>query len=438
MNNYYDEHPQDDMSRLEQQASIIMEAMYNSINNEHFDSVSGGIDRVSGAVDSDSDTIDSDKDEYVMPKDKDEYVMPKDKDEYVIPKDKDEYVMPKDKDEYVMPKDKDEYDMPHDTDDEYMIDDNDDDKMPDKYANDYETVTDQEKYVENMKSYEQIKVGNKDMVTYNKVNGILTKEKRPLKTRDIDDDFMTKYDEMYNSMEYKQTYDYYEAWRQIQSTMEGDTLIKTNDNRQCIDNARDYDIEHDRILHSVHHRLDLGPNMLPGAQQHTTVESAAASLSVHKKFKGRNDENIYDRNGQYRNEMYKKTENMVPQLDGTYNVSDDSDSDSHSYLDLASSNILPHRTQGQKQRYEIDIRAHTSRRLAHEASTKPNMNIKMKGQKVPDDDNIDINKIAKGKRPEKATRLALAKAKRIQGQNDTEAKRYMKEKAEIEALIEKH
>ena len=48
---------------------------------------------------------------------------------------------------------------------------------------------------------------------------------------------------------------------------------------------------------------------------------------------------------------------MVPQLDGTYNVSDDSNSDSYSYLDLASSNIIVHRTRGQKQRYETDIRA---------------------------------------------------------------------------------
>ena len=37
---------------------------------------------------------------------------------------------------------------------------------------------------------------------------------------------------------------------------------------------------------------------------------------------------------------------MVPQLDGTHNVSDDSDIHSHSYLDLASSNIIAHRTQG--------------------------------------------------------------------------------------------
>ena len=39
---------------------------------------------------------------------------------------------------------------------------------------------------------------------------------------------------------------------------------------------------------------------------------------------------------------------MVPQLDGTYNVSDDSDTDLHSYLDLVSSNIIAHRMLGQK------------------------------------------------------------------------------------------
>ena len=35
----------------------------------------------------------------------------------------------------------------------------------------------------------------------------------------------------------------------------------------------------------------------------------------------------------------KRAENIVPQLDGTYNVSDDSNTDSHSYLDLAIPNI---------------------------------------------------------------------------------------------------
>ena len=40
---------------------------------------------------------------------------------------------------------------------------------------------------------------------------------------------------------------------------------------------------------------------------------------------------------------------MIPQLDGTFNVSDNSNSDSHSYLDLAGTNI---RTRGQKQRHD--------------------------------------------------------------------------------------
>ena len=95
--------------------------------------------------------------------------------------------------------------------------------------------------------------------------------------------------------------------------------------------------------------------------------------------------------------------------------------------------------------------------MAPKESTKPNANINTKGQKVPDDENIDINKIAQGDRPKggrnmaditakqhkdkEAKRLVPEKVKRIQGQNDsknTEAKRHMIEKAKIEALIEKH
>ena len=135
VNNYYDKHPTDVISRLEQQASNIMKAMYDSANNDHFDSVSG-------VVDSNYDVNDYDKDEHVMPYDKDEYVMPYDKDEYVMPYDKDEYVMPYDKDEQVMPYDKEEHEMPHDSDNEYMPDDNDDNQMPAKYDNNYETATD--------------------------------------------------------------------------------------------------------------------------------------------------------------------------------------------------------------------------------------------------------------------------------------------------------
>ena len=116
-----------------------------------------------------------------------------------------------------------------------------------------------------------------------------------------------------------------------------------------------------------------------------------------------------------------------------------------------------HFTRGQKQRYEINERANTNRRLALKDDRKSNTNVKTRRQKVPDDEDIDINKIAQGDRPKddrnsatittkqykekEAIRLALEKAKRIQGQNDMkdkEAKRFTLEKAKIEALIEKH
>ena len=115
--------------------------------------------------------------------------------------------------------------------------------------------------------------------------------------------------------------------------------------------------------------------MLLGAQQHTTVELAAA-LTIQDKIEGKYDENIHSINGQYRNEMYKRAENMVPQLDGTYNVSDDSDIDLPSYLDLASSNIIAHRMRGQKQRYEINTRANINRRLALKDDKMSNTNVK--------------------------------------------------------------
>ena len=67
MNNYYDKRPTDVMSRLEHQASDIMKAMYDSLNNDNFDSISGDTDRVSGVVDNDYDANDYDKDEHVMP-----------------------------------------------------------------------------------------------------------------------------------------------------------------------------------------------------------------------------------------------------------------------------------------------------------------------------------------------------------------------------------
>ena len=51
---------------------------------------------------------------------------------------------------------------------------------------------------------------------------------------------------------------------------------------------------------------------------------------------------------------------MIPQLDGTYNVSDSSDTDLHDYLDLASTNIIQYRTRGQKQRHEENEMAYAT------------------------------------------------------------------------------
>ena len=99
---YYDKHPTEVMSRLEHQTNDIMNAMYDSVNNDNFDSVSDNTDKVSGAVDNDYDRDDKDNDD--------------------------------------MPYDKDNDDMPQDKDNDDTPDDNDNDQMPDKYANDYETA----------------------------------------------------------------------------------------------------------------------------------------------------------------------------------------------------------------------------------------------------------------------------------------------------------
>ena len=386
----YDKCPTEVMSRLEHQITDIMNAMYNSMTNDNFDSVSDDTDRVSGAVDTD-----------------------------------------------------------------YDKNDNDNDQMPHDYDNENDTATGEMKYDRNMTN-ELKDVGIKDKVPYKRDDNMMTKVKWSIETSDVDNDFMREYDNMRKSMEDRQINDFYEARRHIQSARRGDTPVKTGQNRQCIDNVSDYDREHHRIFKSVHHRLDLGPNMLLGAQQHTTIESAAA-LKIQDKIEGKYNENMQSKNGQYRNEMYKRAENMIPQLDGTFNISDNSDSDSHSYLDLAGVNIILYRMRGQKQSHDENERANTNRCSAHKDYTKPNTKVKIQRQKVPDDEDIDIDKIVKGDKPKddrksaikienqyrekEAKRLALEKAKRIQIQKDMkdkEAKRFALEKAQIEALIEKH
>ena len=163
--------------------------------------------------------------------------------------------------------------MPYDND--RMPYDNDNDQMPYVYDNDNGIATREMKTDRNMTN-ELKEVGTKDKVPYKRNDNMMTKVKWSIQTSDVDNDFMREYDNMRKSMEDRQINDFYEARRHIQSPMMGDTPVKTGQNRQCIDNVSDYDREHHRIFKLVHHRLDLGPNMLPGAQQHTTVESAAA------------------------------------------------------------------------------------------------------------------------------------------------------------------
>ena len=222
VDDYYEKHPMEVMSRLEHQITDIMNAMYDSMTNDNFDSISDDIDRVSGAVDNDYDDNDQ------MPYDNDN-----------------------DNDQ-----------LPYDNDNDQMPYDNDNEQMPYEYDNENDTATREMKYDGNMTN-ELKGIGTKDKVPYRRDDNVMTKVKWSIETNDVDNDFMREYDNMCKSMEDRQIIDFNEARRHIQSTMMGDTPVKTGQNRQCIDNVSDYDREHHRIFKSVHHRLDLGPNMLP-------------------------------------------------------------------------------------------------------------------------------------------------------------------------------
>ena len=248
VNDYYDKCPTEVMRRLEHQITDIMNTMYDSVSNDNFDSISDDTDRVSGEVDNDYDRNDNENDQ--------------------------------------MPYDNDNDQMHYDNDNDGMPYDKDNDQMPYKYDNDNDTAITEVKYDRNMTNDELKDVGTKDVVPYKRDDNMMTKVKWPIETSNIDNDFMREYDNMCKSMEDRQINNFYEAQRHIQSAMKGDTLAKTGQNRQCIDNVTDYDRQHHRIFKSVHHRLDLGQNMLPGAQQYTTVESAAA-LKIQDKIEGK-------------------------------------------------------------------------------------------------------------------------------------------------------
>ena len=186
-----------------------------------------------------------------------------------------------------------------------------------------------------------------------------------------------------------------------------------------------YDSGHHRITKSVRYRLDLGPISLLGAQQHTTVESAAA-LKKQDKIEGKFKAHIQSDNGQYRNEMYKRAKNMIQQLDGTFNVSDSSDADLHDYLDLASTNIIQYRTRGQKQRHEENEMTYANRCSAHIEYIKPNTKVKTQRQKVPDDEDIDMAKKVKADKTRHDRQRALETERQLQ---EKEAKRLVLAKA---------
>ena len=271
----------------------------------------------------------------------------------------------------------------------------------------------------------------KDKVPHDRDDNTMTKVKWSTETNDIDNRFLREYDNMCRLMEDRQITDYYQAQRHIQSAVMGDTPIKTVQNRQYIDNVSNYDSELHRISKSVRHKLDLGPISLPGAQQHTTVEAAAA-LKIQDKTERDSKAHMQNDNGQYRTEIYKRAESMIPQLDGTHNVSDSSDTDSHDYLDLASTNIIQYRTRGQKQRQKASIAEDTNRHSANIEYIKPNMRTRKQRQKVPDDEEIDMDKIVKDDTPRYAIKQDLKDVLHDR-KIATETERQLKENRKLQA-----
>ena len=227
----------------------------------------------------------------------------------------------------------------------------------------------------------------------------LTQVKWSTQTNEIDNRYLRDYDNMCRQMEDKQIDEYYKAQRHIHSVIMGDTHVKTVHNRQYIDNISAYDSELQRISKSVHHKLHLGPNSLLGAQEYTTVEAAAAMKIQDKTMKVQDKENalkthMVNNNGQYKREIYRRAEYIIPQLDGTHNVSDSSDVDLHDYLDLVNTDIIQYKTRGQKQRQKAAEAELANMHLANMETIKPNTRARKQRQKVPDNEEIDMDKIA--------------------------------------------
>ena len=61
LNDYFNTHTQDAMTKLEQQAIKIQDTMYDSMTKSNFDRVPGAVDRVSGAIDSNLDKVNTNR-----------------------------------------------------------------------------------------------------------------------------------------------------------------------------------------------------------------------------------------------------------------------------------------------------------------------------------------------------------------------------------------
>ena len=187
----------------------------------------------------------------------------------------------------------------------------------------------------------------------------------------------------------------------------------------------------------MHHKLDLGPNSLLGAQQYTIVEAAAAIKTQDKSIKVQDTENalkahMLNDNGQYKREIYRRAEYIIPQLDGTYNVSDSSNVDSHDYLDLANTDIIQYKTRGQKLRQKAAEADLANMQLANIEIIKPNTRATKQRQKVPDDEEIDMDKLAKDDTPRYTKKQELKDvlhARKVA----TEIERQLKENRRLQA-----
>ena len=222
------------------------------------------------------------------------------------------------------------------------------------YDNASYTNTGSTKYDQNTKGAPK-DTDTKDNVQNDRHDNTVTQVRWSTETNEIDNSNLRDYDNMCRQIKDKQNDEHYKAQRQIHSTIMGDTPVKTVHNRQYINNISAYDSELQRISKSVHHKLDLDANSLPGAQQYITVEAAATMKTQGKVMKVQDKEStlkahMLKDNDQYKREIYSRAEYTIPQLDGTCNVSDSSNVDSYDYLDLTDTDIIQYYTRGQKKK----------------------------------------------------------------------------------------